>query len=80
MGVLKYMADFLRLLSEHCQVSYLPLLEDILHSSNQYNWRLRQMLAHQIPDMVMLPPAQNVFSTLFPSAMELLQDPVATVR
>lgn len=80
LGIVKHLADFLRLLSMPCRVSYLPLLDDILQSTNPFNWRLRQSLAAQLPELMTLPPPQNVFSTLFPLAMTLLQDPVAEVR
>ena len=80
LGIVKHLADFLRLLSMPCRVSYLPLLDDILQSTSPFNWRLRQSLASQLPELVTLPPPQNVFSTLFPLAMTLLQDPVAEVR
>ena len=79
-GIVKHLADFLRLLSMPCRVSYLPLLDDLLQSTSPFNWRLRQSLAAQIPELVSLPPPENVFSTLFPLAMTLLQDPVAEVR
>lgn len=79
-GVIRHLADFLRLLPEPCRVSYLPLLQDILNSTNAFNWRLRQSLAQQLPDLVMLPPPHLLYSTLFPLIMILLQDPVASVR
>jgi hypothetical protein len=80
MGVIKHLSDFLRMLPIPCRVSYLPLLHDILHSTNPFNWRLRQCLAVQLPALLLLPPPELVFSTLFPLVMTLLQDPVATVR
>lgn len=80
MGVIKNLAKFLELLSEPCQVSYLPLLEDILHNSSPYNWRLRQSLASQMKLLVKLPPHQNVYNTLFPLCMTLLQDSINQVR
>jgi len=79
-GVIRHLADFLKLLPEPCRVSYLPLLQDILNSTNAFNWRLRQSLAQQLPDLVMLPPPHLLYSTLFPLIMILLQDPVASVR
>ena len=48
MGVMKRLSSFLRLLSQPCRLSYLPLLHDILHSTNPFNWRLRQSLALQV--------------------------------
>lgn len=80
MGVIKYLAEFLKMLSEPCRVSYLPLLHDILHSTNPFNWRLRQSLSVQLPALLSLPPPQSVYVTLFPLVMTLLQDPVACVR
>ncbi len=74
------MAVFLGLLSEPCRISYLPVLHDILHSTNPFNWRLRQALALQLPELIDLPPKKDVFSMLFPLVMILLQDPVADVR
>lgn len=80
MGVIKYLAEFLRLLSEPLRKSYLPLLHDILHSTNPFNWRLRQSLASQLPELIMLPAVEDLYATLFPLVMTLLQDPVASVR
>jgi hypothetical protein len=80
MGVIKYLAEFLKMLSEPCRVSYLPLLHDILHSTNPFNWRLRQSLSAQLSELLLLPPSQSVYMTLFPLVMTLLQDPVAHVR
>lgn len=80
MGIIKHLAEFLLLLSEPCRVSYLPLVNDILQSTSPFNWRLREALALQLPALVALPPPSNVFNTLFPLAMTLLQDPVAEVR
>lgn len=80
MGVIKHLAEFLGLLSMPCRISYLPLLDEILKTSSPYNWRLRKSLASQLSSLVILPPASNVYSTLFPLAMTLLQDPVAEVR
>ena len=80
MEVIKHLADFLGILSQPCRVSYLPLLHDILHSTNPFNWRLRSYLALQLPELLCLPPQESVYQTLFPLVMTLLQDPVASVR
>lgn len=74
------MAAFLRMLPGLCRVSYLPILHEILHSTNPFNWRLRQSLAIQLPELVALPPKPDVYRTLFPTIMTLLQDPVVSVR
>ena len=80
MGVIKNIANFLRMLSQPCRVSYLPSLHDILHNTNPFNWRLRQSLAVQLPDLLGLPAENDIFNALFPLVMTLLQDPVASVR
>lgn len=80
MGVIKHLAKFLAMLPELCRVSYLPLLHDILHSTNPFNWRLRRHLAYQLPDLILLPRKEDLYRTLFPTVMILLQDPVACVR
>eukprot|EP00599_Poterioochromonas_sp_BG-1_P001708 CAMPEP_0173150372 /NCGR_PEP_ID=MMETSP1105-20130129/10924_1 /TAXON_ID=2985 /ORGANISM="Ochromonas sp., Strain BG-1" /LENGTH=793 /DNA_ID=CAMNT_0014065501 /DNA_START=238 /DNA_END=2619 /DNA_ORIENTATION=+ len=80
MGIIKHLALFLKKLPDLCRISYLPILHEILHSTNRFNWRLRQYLAFQLPDLVALPPKTDVYRTLFPTIMTLLQDPVASVR
>lgn len=80
LGIIKYLAEFLVLLSVPCRVSYLPLLNDLLQSANPLNWRLRESLANQLSSLMDLLPAQNLFGTLFPLTMALLQDPVFMVR
>ena len=78
--MIKHLAKFLAMLPDLCRVSYLPLLHDILHSTNPFNWRLRRHLAVQLPDLVKLSPKQDLYRTLFSTVMILLQDPVASVR
>lgn len=80
MGVMKNLAAFLEKLPELCRVSYLPILHEILHTTNPFNWRLRQFLAMQLSQLVALPRKPEVYKTLFPTIMTLLQDPVASVR
>lgn len=80
MGVIKHLAAFLRKLPELCRISYLPILHEILHLTNRFNWRLRRYLVIQLPELVALPPKHEVYRTLFPTIMTLLQDPVASVR
>jgi serine/threonine-protein phosphatase 4 regulatory subunit 1 len=80
LGVIKNLAAFLQKLPELCRVSYLPVLHEILHTTNPFNWRLRQYLAMQLSKLVALPKKPEVYKTLFPTIMTLLQDPVASVR
>ena len=78
--VIAEQSSFLQLLSEPCRISYLPLLHDIMHSTNPFNWRLRQSLSLQLPELVLLPPIDSLYETLFPLVLTLLQDPVYIVR
>lgn len=80
LGVIKNIAKFLALLSPPCRTSYLPLLHDFLHSTSPFNWRMRQHLALQLSDLLLLPQRSSMCVTLFPLIMALLQDPVACVR
>ena len=80
LGVMRNLAKFLGYLSVPCRISYLPELHNVLHTTNPFNWRLRQCLALQLPVLLDLPPPLSVYVTLFPLVMTLLQDPVASVR
>lgn len=80
LGIMKHLSAFLRKLPELCRVSYLPVLHDFLHSTNPFNWRLRQYLALQLPQLIALPSKPAVYNSLLPTIMILLQDPVASVR
>jgi hypothetical protein len=79
-GILKNLAKFLAHLSEPTLLNYLPVLHELVHSTNPFNWRLRELLAVQLPDLINLPPRNEIYNTLFALTMSLLQDPVATVR
>lgn len=80
MGTVKYLADFLVHLSRPCRISYIPQMHTILHQVNPFNWRFRECLAVQLPVLIDMPGAGNVYVALFPLVMTLLQDPVASVR
>jgi hypothetical protein len=80
MGVIKYISSLIELLSIPCRVSYVPVLRDILLAASPYNWRLRQMIASQFKALVVLLPTQNLYATLFPLAITLIQDRIAEVR
>lgn len=80
MGVVKHLAHFLAHLSRNCRISYIPEMHNILHTVNPFNWRLRECVAVQLPVLIDMPGAENVYVTLFPLVMTLLQDPVALVR
>jgi serine/threonine-protein phosphatase 4 regulatory subunit 1 len=51
-GVLKHLADFLKLLGEEERNSYLPRLEEFLKMDNERNWRFRLELTEQLGILV----------------------------
>jgi len=79
-GMLKHLAEFLRLLQEKERSEYLPKLEEFLKMDNERNWRFRLELADQLGALVTLFPPEDVKAYLAPLALSLVQDRVAAVR
>jgi serine/threonine-protein phosphatase 4 regulatory subunit 1 len=51
LGIMKHLAVFLSMLPQPSCLSYLPLIHDILYSTNPFNWRFRQCIAVQLPEV-----------------------------
>ena len=79
-GLLKHLADFLRLLKEEDRREYLPRLNEFLKMDNDRNWRFRQEMAEQMGALVSLYTAEEVKDHLCPIAQFLVRDKVAAVR
>lgn len=79
-GLLKHLADFLKLLKPDTRLEYLPRLSEFLKMDNERNWRFRLELAEQIALLVDLFPHADVFHHLAPIAKVLIKDKVAAVR
>lgn len=79
-GVLKHLADFLKLLGEDERNSYLPRLEEFLKMDNERNWRFRLELTEQLGILVPIFSADQLTEHLAPIAITLVQDKVAAVR
>ena len=79
-GVLKHLADFLKLLGEEERNSYLPRLEEFLKMDNERNWRFRLELTEQLGILVPIFSADQLTEHLAPIAVTLVQDKVAAVR
>ena len=79
-GLLKHLADFLRLLKEDDRREYLPRLNEFLKMDNDRNWRFRQEMAEQMGALVSLYTAEEVKDHLCPIAQFLVRDKVAAVR
>ena len=79
-GVLKHLAEFLKLLGEEERNSYLPRLEEFLKMDNERNWRFRLELTEQLGILVPIFSADQLTEHLAPIAVTLVQDKVAAVR
>merc|ERR1719458_404820 len=65
-GVLKHLADFLKLLGEEERNSYLPRLEEFLKMDNERNWRFRLELTEQLGILVPIFSADQLTEHLAP--------------
>jgi serine/threonine-protein phosphatase 4 regulatory subunit 1 len=79
-GLLKHLADFLKLLKHSDRKEYLPRLSEFLKMDNERNWRFREELAKQIGHLVVLFSPEEVKEHLSPIALVLLKDKVSSVR
>ena len=72
-GVLKHLADFLKLLGEEERNSYLPRLGEFLKMDNERNWRFRLELTEQLGILVPIFSAAQLTQHLAPIAITLIQ-------
>ena len=79
-GLLKHLADFIRLLGPADRNAYLPKLSDFLKMDNDRNWRFRQELTEQLERLLPLFSPNEVEEHICPIAMVLVHDKVASVR
>jgi len=79
-GVLRHLADFLRLLTPEVRHSYLEKIPEFLTTDNTRNWRFREELALQLLPILDLFSPEDINSHLVPIAMKLAEDSVAAVR
>lgn len=79
-GVLKHLADFIKLLPSDIRVDYLPMLTDFLTTDNNRNWRFRFELAEQLMLLCELYAPKQVLQFICPIAISLATDRVADVR
>ena len=75
-GLLKHLADFLKLLKEEDRREYLPRLNEFLKMDNDRNWRFRQEMAEQMGALVSLYTPEEVKDHLCPIAQLLVRDKV----
>ncbi|XP_069112573.1 serine/threonine-protein phosphatase 4 regulatory subunit 1-like isoform X2 [Argopecten irradians] len=79
-GVLKHLADFLRLLKPNMRQQYLTKVECFMNTDNCRNWRFRLELADQLMLMSELFSAHEVSHYLLPLGITLAEDKVSEVR
>ncbi|XP_015774823.1 PREDICTED: serine/threonine-protein phosphatase 4 regulatory subunit 1-like isoform X1 [Acropora digitifera] len=79
-GILKHLADFIKLLPSDIRMDYLPMLTDFLTTDNNRNWRFRFELAEQLVLLCELYAPKQVLQFICPIAISLATDRVADVR
>ncbi|XP_065936379.1 serine/threonine-protein phosphatase 4 regulatory subunit 1 isoform X4 [Magallana gigas] len=79
-GVLKHLADFLRLLKPDVRRQYLTKLSGFLNTDNTRNWRFRLELAEQLIMTSELFSSVEISQHLLPICLSLMEDKVAEVR
>ncbi|CAM9737733.1 unnamed protein product, partial [Pylaiella littoralis] len=80
LGVIRQLADFFREMTPDQREKHLNVLVEILQTTSPFNWRLREVLAQQLPRLAPLLTPDSVFFAVVPVAFGLLNDPVAVVR
>ncbi|GMI48465.1 hypothetical protein TrCOL_g6668 [Triparma columacea] len=79
-GVISHIYEFLSVLSPLCRESYLHTLTEIFDSGSPLNWRMRHIVAKQLPKLINLFEMKSVQHSILPLVVTLLRDPVAEVR
>ncbi|KAK7114611.1 serine/threonine-protein phosphatase 4 regulatory subunit 1-like [Littorina saxatilis] len=79
-GVLKHLADFLKLLRPKVRQQYLAKVSDFMKTDNHRNWRFRQELAEQLILLCELFDPRSIVRHISPLAVALCMDKVAEVR
>lgn len=79
-GVLRHLADFLKLLKPEVRGIYLYQLTDFLTIDNSRNWRFRYELARQLCSLTELYNADDIVRYICPITMRLAADKVVAVQ
>uniref|UniRef100_A0A6B2L0B2 TOG domain-containing protein n=1 Tax=Arcella intermedia TaxID=1963864 RepID=A0A6B2L0B2_9EUKA len=77
-GVIKYLAKFLSVLSMERRKTYTYVLEDLLQPP--LNWRFRKLIGKQIGDLACIYDDKTISNEIMPIVYSLISDPVARVR
>ncbi|XP_046359884.1 serine/threonine-protein phosphatase 4 regulatory subunit 1-like isoform X1 [Haliotis rufescens] len=79
-GVLKHLADFLRMLRPDVRRRYLKKVQDFMSTDNHRNWRFRLELAVQLVLLCELYSPQDIRQYIVPMSLALASDKVSEVR
>lgn len=79
-GILKHFAKFMTLIHPSKRYTYIERLPDFLETDNQWNWRFRQELAHQLLEVVPLFKIYEGGKYMFMIGYGLLGDQIAAIR
>jgi len=79
-GVLQHIGDFLPYVTPPIRENYLPVLCEMVSHTTPTNWRPRETLAYQLPDLLGLFTPQSTYTVIAPLCFALLEDAVAEVR
>eukprot|EP00696_Hemimastix_kukwesjijk_P006410 gnl/Hemi2/18114_TR5984_c0_g2_i1.p1 gnl/Hemi2/18114_TR5984_c0_g2~~gnl/Hemi2/18114_TR5984_c0_g2_i1.p1 ORF type:complete len:632 (-),score=223.96 gnl/Hemi2/18114_TR5984_c0_g2_i1:68-1963(-) len=77
-GVLRHLHDFVSLLTPAAREKYLVVFDHLQSESD--SWRFRKYLARELPKLVKIYPAADVYSKLTTLAIRLCVDSVSRVR
>ncbi|OZJ02697.1 hypothetical protein BZG36_04600 [Bifiguratus adelaidae] len=78
-GVLEHLADFLSALAPSSRNEYVPILAEVWDGVSN-NWRLRDILGHQLRKLCYLFDASKVVENVLPLVWKACSDTIASVR
>ena len=67
-GVIVSLAEIFLVLSPSCREDHLHVIEDILGTASEKNWRFREVLAHQVTKLGDATSTQSTWKVLIPVA------------
>ncbi|CAG8527900.1 8720_t:CDS:10 [Ambispora gerdemannii] len=78
-GLLEHLAAFIECLPEKTRNDYLPSLNEVWDGVKNH-WRLRDVIAKQIPALCRLFDSQSVMNHILPLTIRAVKDVIASVR
>ncbi|CAG8553307.1 13790_t:CDS:10, partial [Ambispora leptoticha] len=78
-GLLEHLAAFIECLPEKTRNEYLPSLNEVWEGVKNH-WRLRDVIAKQLPDLCRLFDSKSVMDHILPLTIRAVKDVIASVR